>query len=87
MILGDLGANVLKLNVPGLGDQSSHLGTAFLGQERSLLPGRQTAKKRGLTLTLLNRPDRRFCGSRLREQYFHHQPGPSVALKKYNIDF
>ncbi len=41
MMLGDMGAEVLKVEQPGVGDTRSRLGAAVPGRREQLFPGRQ----------------------------------------------
>jgi glutaryl-CoA transferase len=51
MMLGDLGADVIKVEVPGVGDESRQWGPPFEGGESSYFLG-ANRNKRGITLNL-----------------------------------
>src|SRR5512135_757705 len=58
MMLGDLGADVIKVELPGLGDESRNWGPPFVGEPNEIYPGESAyfmavnRNKRGITINL-----------------------------------
>jgi len=87
MILGDLGADVIKIERPGVGDQSRTWGPPFVGQESSYYLA-VNRNKRSLTLNFA-KPEGQDILYRLLDQadiFLTNLPKLS-SLQKYKIDF
>ena len=87
MILGDLGANVIKIERPGVGDQSRTWGPPFLGEESTYYLA-VNRNKRSLTLNFA-KPAGQEIFHRLLDQadiFMTNLPKQS-SLKKYQIDY
>lgn len=87
MILGDLGANVIKIERPGVGDQSRTWGPPFLGQESTYYLA-VNRNKRSLTLNFAQ-PTGRDILYRLLDQadIFMTNLPRLDSLQKYQIDY
>jgi crotonobetainyl-CoA:carnitine CoA-transferase CaiB-like acyl-CoA transferase len=87
LILGDLGAEVIKLERPGTGDQSRTWGPPFLGKESAYYLA-VNRNKRSLTLNFA-RPEGQEILHRLTDQadIFLTNLPRQASLQKYNMDF
>lgn len=87
MILGDLGADVIKIERPGTGDQSRTWGPPFLGEESAYYLA-VNRNKRSLTLDF-TQPDGLAILYRLidRADIFMTNLPRLDSLKKYKIDY
>ena len=87
MILGDLGANVIKIERPGLGDQSRTWGPPFLGQESAYYLA-VNRNKRSLTLDFSQPAGLEILHRLLAGADIFMTNLPKLAsLQKYQIDF
>ena len=87
MILGDLGATVIKIERPGVGDQSRSWGPPFIGGESAYYLA-VNRNKRSLTLNFA-KPDGQEVLQRLLDQadvFVTNLPKLS-SLQKYGIDY
>ena len=87
MILGDLGADVVKIERPGIGDQSRTWGPPFLGDQSAYFLS-VNRNKRSLTLNFAN-PDGQAVLHRLLDKadvFLTNLPRAS-SFKKYQIDY
>lgn len=87
MMLGDMGAQVIKVEKPGVGDQSRAWGPPFIGAESAYYLS-VNRNKRSLTLNLAHAQGQAIL-HRLATRadiFLTNQPGPS-ALAKLHIDY
>ncbi len=87
MILGDLGANVIKIERPGVGDQSRTWGPPFLGDESGYYLA-VNRNKRSLTLNFAKPAGQEILHRLLDKADIFMTNLPKLAsLKKYQIDY
>src|SRR3546814_8644067 len=65
MLLGDMGADVIKVEQPGRGDDTRAWGPPFVGEEAAYFLG-ANRNKRGITLDLKNEAARTILAELLR---------------------
>ena len=87
MILGDLGANVIKIERPGVGDQSRTWGPPFMGDESSYYLA-VNRNKRSLTLNFARPAGQKILHRLLDKADIFMTNLPKLAsLQKYQIDY
>ncbi|MFT5196711.1 MAG: crotonobetainyl-CoA:carnitine CoA-transferase CaiB-like acyl-CoA transferase [Cellvibrionaceae bacterium] len=87
MILGDLGAEVIKLERPGVGDQSRSWGPPFLGSESAYYLA-VNRNKRGMTLNVSSVAGQEILHKLTDSADIFLTNLPTLAhFKKYNIDY
>jgi crotonobetainyl-CoA:carnitine CoA-transferase CaiB-like acyl-CoA transferase len=87
MILGDMGADVIKIERPGVGDQSRTWGPPFLGQESSYFLA-VNRNKRSLTLNFAKLAGQAILHRLLaRADIFMTNLPKLSSLQKYQIDY
>ncbi len=87
MMLGDLGANVIKIERPGVGDQSRTWGPPFLGKESAYYLA-VNRNKRSLTLNFAKPAGGEVLHRLLDKADIFMTNLPKMAsLQKYQIDF
>ena len=87
MILGDLGANVIKIERPGVGDQSRTWGPPFLGKESTYYLA-VNRNKRSLTLNFAKPAGQEILHQLLDQADIFMTNLPRLAsLQKYQIDY
>lgn len=87
MMLGDLGANVIKIERPGIGDQSRTWGPPFLNEESTYFLS-TNRNKRSITLNIAA-PEAREVVYRLvdRADVFITNLQKTESLRKFGIDY
>ncbi|MEM7343187.1 MAG: CaiB/BaiF CoA-transferase family protein [Chloroflexota bacterium] len=87
MILGDLGADIIKIERPGVGDQSRTWGPPFLGEESSYFLA-VNRNKRSITLNFAQSAGQEILYRLLdRADIFMTNLPRLASLQKYKIDF
>lgn len=87
MILGDLGAEVIKLERPGVGDQSRSWGPPFLGSESAYYLA-VNRNKRGMTLNVASAAGQEILHKLTDSADIFLTNLPTMAhFKKYNLDY
>ncbi|MFK7805536.1 MAG: CaiB/BaiF CoA transferase family protein [Anaerolineae bacterium] len=87
MILGDLGAEVIKLERPGVGDQSRSWGPPFLGTESAYYLA-VNRNKRGMSLNVASAAGQEILHKLTDSADIFLTNLPTLAhFKKYNIDY
>ena len=87
MILGDLGAEVIKLERPGVGDQSRSWGPPFLGKESAYYLA-VNRNKRGMTLNVASAAGQEILHKLTDSADIFLTNLPTQAhFKKYNLDY
>jgi len=87
MILGDMGADVTKVEIPGRGDQSRGWGPPFLAGESAYFLS-TNRNKRGLTLNIKSAAGQEILHTLLSEADVLVTNNPRIeSLRKYGLDF
>lgn len=87
MMLGDLGADVIKIERPGSGDQSRNWGPPFLGQESAYYLA-VNRNKRSITLNIAKKEGQEILHQLIDKADIFLTNLPRLAsMKKYNIDY
>lgn len=87
MVLGDMGADVVKVEIPGRGDQSRGWGPPFLSGESAYFLS-TNRNKRGLTLNVKSAAGQEILHILLSEADVLVTNNPRIeSLRKYGLDF
>jgi crotonobetainyl-CoA:carnitine CoA-transferase CaiB-like acyl-CoA transferase len=87
MMLGDLGADVIKIERPGVGDQSRTWGPPFLGSDSTYYLA-VNRNKRGMTLNITDPAGREILYSLIDSaDVFMTNLATVASLKKYGLDY
>jgi crotonobetainyl-CoA:carnitine CoA-transferase CaiB-like acyl-CoA transferase len=87
MMLGDLGADVIKIERPGVGDQSRTWGPPFLGSDSTYYLA-VNRNKRGMTLNITDPAGREILYSLIDSAaVFMTNLATVASLKKYGLDY
>lgn len=87
MMLGDLGADVIKIERPGIGDQSRQWAPPFIG-DQSCYYLAVNRNKRGMALNIAAPEAREIMHRLVRDaDVFMTNLATAAALKKYGIDY
>jgi crotonobetainyl-CoA:carnitine CoA-transferase CaiB-like acyl-CoA transferase len=87
MMLGDLGADVIKIERPGVGDQSRTWGPPFIGTESTYYLA-VNRNKRGMTLNITTPAGREILDKLLDgADVFMTNIATGASLKKYGLDY
>jgi crotonobetainyl-CoA:carnitine CoA-transferase CaiB-like acyl-CoA transferase len=87
MMLGDLGADVIKIERPGVGDQSRTWGPPFLGSDSTYYLA-VNRNKRGMTLNITDPAGRDILYKLIDDaDVFMTNIATVASLKKYGLDY
>ncbi len=87
MMLGDLGADVIKIERPGVGDQSRQWAPPYIG-DQSCYYLAVNRNKRGIALNIAADEGKQIMHDMIKDaDIFMTNLATSAALKKYSIDY
>ena len=87
MMLGDLGADVIKIERPGVGDQSRHWGPPYIGDQSTYYLA-ANRNKRGMALNIASSEGQEILHKLIAgADVFMTNLATRAALKKYHLDY
>ncbi len=87
MMLGDLGADIIKIEMPGRGDDTRHWGPPFIDSGQSAYFLSANRNKRSLTLNLKSKKGQEILKSLIREGDVLVENFRTGTLAKWGLDY